>query len=170
MQRFYPAILERGAKQTFGVWFPDFPRSVAAGTSQEQAMARGQEALARAVESLAEQEHPLPEPTPFEKIAIPKDCDFVTFFAVGVEPPNPSERVNIYLSKSLIVRADRRAAELGMSRSSFFGYAVVSALTVLPIAGFGHLAPIEARAEARARHRAIIQLQKPRRKVRSAKP
>ena len=110
MQRFYPAVLERGAKQTFGVWFPDFPRSVAAGTSQEQAMARAQEALARAVESLAEQERPLPEPTPFEKIAIPKDCDFVTFFAVGAEPPDPSERVNIYLSKSLIVRADRRAA------------------------------------------------------------
>jgi len=129
-------------------------------------MARGQEALARAVESLAEQERPLPEPTPFEKIAIPKDCDFVTFFAVGVEPPNPSERVNIYLSKSLIARADRRAAELGMSRSSFFGYAVASALTVLPIAGFGHLAPVE----SRVRHRAIVQLQKPRRKVRSAKP
>jgi predicted RNase H-like HicB family nuclease len=91
MQRFYPAVLERGAKQTFGVWFPDFPRSVAAGTSQEQAMARAQEALARAVESLAEQERPLPEPTPFEKIAIPKDCDFVTFFAVGVEPPDPFE-------------------------------------------------------------------------------
>ena len=165
MQRFYPAVLERGAKQTFGVWFPDFPRSVAAGTSQEQAMARAQEALARAVESLAEQERPLPEPTPFEKIAIPKDCDFVTFFAVGVEPPDPSERVNIYLSKSLIVRADRRAAELGMSRSSFFGYAVASALTLPPIAGFGNLAPVD----SRVRHREIIQLQKPPSKARSAK-
>src|SRR3984957_20915294 len=129
MQRFSPAVLERGAKQTFGVWFPDFPRSVAAGTSQEQAMARAQEALARAVESLAEQERPLPEPTPLEKIAIPKDCDFVTFFAVGVEPPDPSERVNIYLSKSLIARADRRAAELGMSRSSFFGYTITTGLS-----------------------------------------
>jgi predicted RNase H-like HicB family nuclease len=164
MQRFYPAVLERGAKQTFGVWFPDFPRSVAAGTSQEQAMARAQEALARAVESLAEQERPLPEPTPFEKIAIPKDCDFVTFFAVGVEPPDPSERVNIYLSKSLIARADRRAAELGMSRSSFFGYAISSALIVLPIAGFGHLAPIESRA------RSLLMLaHKPGRKTRPAK-
>ena len=163
MQRFYPAVLERGAKQTFGVWFPDFPRSVAAGTSQEQAMARAQEALARAVESLAEQERPLPEPTPFEKIAIPKDCDFVTFFAVGVEPPDPSDRVNIYLSKSLIARADRRASELGMSRSSFFGYAISNAI-VLPIAGFGHLAPIESRARSLR-----IQAQKSGRKTRPAK-
>jgi predicted RNase H-like HicB family nuclease len=163
MQRFYPAVLERGAKQTFGVWFPDFPRSVAAGTSQEQAMARAQEALARAVESLAEQERPLPEPTPFEKIAIPKDCDFVTFFAVGVEPPDPSDRVNIYLSKSLIARADRRASELGMSRSSFFGYAISNAI-VLPIVGFGHLAPIESRARSLR-----MLVQKPGRKTRPAK-
>ena len=146
MQRFYPAVLERGAKHAYGVWFPDFPRSVTGGTSQEQAMARAQDALARAVESLAEQDRPLPEPTPFEKIAIPKDCDLVTFFAVGVEPPDPSERVNIYLSKSLIARADRRATELGMSRSSFFGYAITSALAVAGIPGFGQLAPIEARA------------------------
>ncbi|MGH6877167.1 MAG: type II toxin-antitoxin system HicB family antitoxin [Rhizomicrobium sp.] len=149
MQRFYPAVLERGDRQAYGVWFPDFPRCVAAGTSQEQAIAGAQEALARAVELLAEQERPLPEPTPFEKIAIPKNCEFVTFFTVGVEPPDPSERVNIYLSKSLIARADRRAAELGMSRSSFFGYAVSNVLSAAPIAGLGHLAP---NVESRVRY------------------
>lgn len=139
MQRFYPAVLERGAKHAWGVWFPDFPRCVAGGTSQEEAFGRAQEALARAVESLAEKDQPLPDPTPYEKIAIPRDCDFVTFVAVGVEPPDPSERVNIYLSKSLLARADRRAAELGMSRSSFFGYTVTNALAALPMAGLGHL-------------------------------
>jgi hypothetical protein len=36
--------------------------------------------------------------------------------------------VNVYLPKSLIVRVDKRAAELGMSRSSFFGLAASSAL------------------------------------------
>jgi len=145
MQRFYPAVLERGTRETFGVWFPDFPRCVAGGASQEQAIARAQEALAQAVQSLAERERDLPQPTRFEKIEVPKDCDLIAFFAVGVEPPDPSERVNIYLSKSLIARADRRAAELGMSRSSFFGYAITSALALVH-AGFGHLPPIPARA------------------------
>ncbi|HEY2444890.1 MAG TPA: type II toxin-antitoxin system HicB family antitoxin [Rhizomicrobium sp.] len=162
MQRFYPAVLERGAKHAFGVWFPDFPRCVAGGTSQEQAMARAQDALARAVESLAEQERALPEPTPFERIAIPKDCDFVAFFAVGAEPPDPSERVNIYLSKSLIARADRRAAELGMSRSSFFGYAITAVMTASPITGLSHLAPSPSLARA-------MRAQAPRRKPRAAK-
>jgi Ribbon-helix-helix protein, copG family len=36
--------------------------------------------------------------------------------------------VNVYLPKSLIERVDRRAAELGMSRSSFFGLATANAL------------------------------------------
>jgi predicted RNase H-like HicB family nuclease len=127
-QKFYPAVLERGAKQTFAVWFPDFPDCVAAGHSQEQAIEKAQKELAIAVDALAEQDRKLPEPTPFERI--PKTANFVAFFVIAVSPPDPSERVNIYLPKSLIARADKRAAELGMSRSSFFGFAISSLLGV----------------------------------------
>jgi predicted RNase H-like HicB family nuclease len=127
-RRLYPAVLERGPKGAFGAWFPDFPGCVAGGTSQEQAIERGENALAKAVDALFEHDRPLPEPTPIERIVLPKGCDFVAFFMVGVDPPDPSERVNVYLPKSLIGRVDRRAAELGMSRSSFFGLAVSTAL------------------------------------------
>ena len=138
-QRFYPAVLERGAHDTFGVWFPDFPGCVAAARSQEEAMAKAQEALAYGVDALAEHSQPLPEPTPFDAIAIPKGCKFVTYFAVGVEPPDPSERVNVYLPRSLIARVDRQAGELGMSRSSYFGLAASRML-----AGSVGLGPIPA--------------------------
>ena len=127
-RRLYPAVLERGPKGAFGAWFPDFPGCVAGGTSQEQAIERGENALAKAVDALFEHDRPLPEPTPIERIVLPKGCDFVAFFMVGVDPPDPSERVNVYLPKSLIGRVDRRAAELGMSRSSFFGLAASTAL------------------------------------------
>jgi hypothetical protein len=40
--------------------------------------------------------------------------------------------VNVYLPKSLIGRIDRRAAEFGMSRSSFFGLAASTALVHFP--------------------------------------
>ena len=122
-QRFYPAVLERGAHNTFGVWFPDFPGCVAAARSQEEAMAKAQEVLAHGVDALTERNEALPEPTAFDAIVIPKGCKFVTCFAVGVEPPDESERVNVYLPRSLIARIDRQAAELGMSRSSYFGLA-----------------------------------------------
>ena len=49
MQRFYPTALERGTKETFGMLVSHFPRYVAGGTSQEQAIARAREALAQAV-------------------------------------------------------------------------------------------------------------------------
>jgi predicted RNase H-like HicB family nuclease len=123
VQRFYPAVLERGPSATFAVWFPDFPGCVAAARTQEEAIAKGHEVLARAVMENSEQDRPPPAPTPFEKIVLPKGCDLVSFFAVGVEPPNPSERVNIYLPRALLGRIDARAEELGMSRSSFFGLA-----------------------------------------------
>lgn len=126
----YPAVLERGAKDTFGAWFPDFPDCVAGGTSPEQAIEKAQSMLAQAVYALAEKDKPLPPPTPFEAIVLPKGCDFIAFFAVTVEPPDPSERVNVYLPKSLIARADARASDLGMSRSSFFGLALTTTLGV----------------------------------------
>jgi predicted RNase H-like HicB family nuclease len=125
-KRFYPAVLERAAKKTFAVWFPDFPECVAAGTSQEEALEKAERALIQAVEVLAEREVPLPQPTPYERITTPKPRDLLAFLVVGVEPADPSERVNIYLPKSLIARADKRASELGMSRSSFFGLAISS--------------------------------------------
>lgn len=127
-RRFYPAVLERGSKHSFGVWFPDFPDCVVAATSQEETLERAQGALAREVVALAEHEKPLPDPTPIEKIEIPDGCDFIAVIVVSVEWPDVSERVNVYLPKQLIARADKRASELGMNRSSFFGLALSSTL------------------------------------------
>ena len=123
-KKFYPAVLERGPKGSFAVWFPDFPDIAAGGKSQDDALEKAELALAKIADAMAEADRPLPDPTAFDKIRIPKNCRPLAFFAVGVEPPNPSERVNIYLPKNLIARADKRAAELGMSRSSFFGLAI----------------------------------------------
>lgn len=131
-KQLYPAVLERGAKGTFGAWFPDFPGCVAGGKSQEQTIEKAENLLAQAVDALAERDRPLPPPTSIERVVLPKGCHFLAFFIVGVDPPDPSERVNVYLPKSLIGRVDRRAAELGMSRSSFFGLAVTTALTRFP--------------------------------------
>jgi predicted RNase H-like HicB family nuclease len=129
-KRFYPAVLERGEGGVFAVWFPDFPGVVTGGRSQEDAMSKAGDALAEGAEELAFEGKALPEPTALDEIELPNGCDFVAFFAVGVEPMDQSERINVYLPKSLIARVDRRAAEFGMSRSSFFGWAVTTALSL----------------------------------------
>lgn len=138
-RKFYPAVLERGAKGAFAIWFPDFPGFVAGGVTQEDALKKSELALARVVDAMAEADQPLPDPTPFDKISIPKNCRPIAYFAVGIEPPNPSERVNIYLPRNLISQADKRAAELGMSRSSFFGLAISSLIGERSYAGLTSL-------------------------------
>jgi predicted RNase H-like HicB family nuclease len=136
-KRFYPAVLEQGPKKTFAVWFPDFPDCVAAGRSQEQALEKAESALAQAAVAHLTERGQLPEPTPFERITFPKGCKPITMLVVGLEPPDPSERVNIYLPKRILARADKRAAELGMSRSSYFGLAISTFLDPTNVAGLG---------------------------------
>jgi len=148
-KKFYPAVLERGPKATFGAWFPDFLGCVAGGKSQEETVAKAESALAQAVDALAEQGRPLPEATPIERIVLPKNCDLVAYFIVGVTLPDPSERVNVYLPKSLIARVDTRAAELGMSRSSFFGLAVTNALSGFAASGSFRSVVLESRSKVR---------------------
>ena len=83
----YPAVLERGPKGTFGAWFVDFPGCVAGGKSQEETIERAESALARAVDALVERDRGLPQPTPIDRIELPKGCEFVAYFMVGVDPP-----------------------------------------------------------------------------------
>jgi predicted RNase H-like HicB family nuclease len=145
-RRLYPAVLERGPKGTFGAWFPDFPGCVAGGKSQQDTIEKAEIKLAQAVDALAEHDRPLPQPTPIEAVVLPKGCEFVAYFIVGVDPPDPSERVNVYLPKSLLRQVDRRAADLGMSRSSFFGLAAATALSNFPAASMDFA---ESRSKAR---------------------
>jgi predicted RNase H-like HicB family nuclease len=123
-KRFYPAVLERAEKDMFAVWFPDFPGCVAAGRSQEEAAARAEEALAAALHAWAEKDEALPEPTAFDALSVPPESEVVTILALGASPPDPSERINVYLPKSLIGRADALASDWGMSRSSLMGLAL----------------------------------------------
>ncbi|HXU99128.1 MAG TPA: type II toxin-antitoxin system HicB family antitoxin [Caulobacteraceae bacterium] len=146
-KRFYPAVLERDPSGVFGAWFPDFPGVVAAGRTQEEAVARAEAALQQAIQETAERNLPLPEPTALAAIKTPEDADVVTFVALGASPPDPSERVNVYLPASLIERADALAGDWGMSRSSLFGFAL-SRLLATPWTG---LAPATGAAKKKGR-------------------
>src|ERR1700754_4687512 len=108
---FYPAVLERGEGEVFAIWFPDFPGVVAAAASQDEAMAKAEALLADAAEDLALHGKLLPVPSHLDDFDVPQDCDLVVRFAVRVTPPDLSERVNVYLPKSLIERVDARAAQ-----------------------------------------------------------
>ncbi|HTK36789.1 MAG TPA: type II toxin-antitoxin system HicB family antitoxin [Caulobacteraceae bacterium] len=138
---FYPAVLERGEGGAYAIWFPDFPDVVAGAASQDEAMAKAEALLAEAAEALALDGKLLPPPSDLDGFDLPDDCDLVVRFAVRVTPPDLSERVNVYLPKSLIERVDAQAAVMGMSRSSYFGWALTRTL--------GPRAIVEARLKGR---------------------
>jgi predicted RNase H-like HicB family nuclease len=125
---FYPAVLQRDEGGAYAIWFPDFPGVVAGAVSQDEAMAKAEALLAEAAEELAMDGKPLPVPADLDGFDVPEDCELVVRFAVRVTPPDLSERVNVYLPKSLIERVDAQAALMGMSRSSYFGWALSQTL------------------------------------------
>jgi predicted RNase H-like HicB family nuclease len=125
----YPAVLERGEGSSFAIWLPDWPDVVVADRSQAEAVARAERALAVAAEGKIERGEPMPKPSDWNAFDVPADCDLVVRLAIKVTPPDKSERVNVYLPKSLIEQVDQVAADWGMTRSSFFGLAVKQMLS-----------------------------------------
>jgi hypothetical protein len=91
-------------------------------------MDKASQALELAMEAVVERNEPLPTPSLLEDIRPPPESDVIGYVAIGATPPQLTERVNVYLPKALIDRVDRRADELGMSRSSLFGMAVSALL------------------------------------------
>ena len=136
---FYPAVLERGEGEAYAVWFPNFPDVVAGDRTQNGAMATAEWVLAEAAEALALEGKAMPAASDLDGFELPEDCDLVVRFAVRVTPPDLSERVNVYLPKSLIERVDERAAAMGMSRSSYFGWALTQVLGPRAVAKAGML-------------------------------
>ena len=123
-KRYYPAVIERSETGTIAVWFPDFPDCVAAASTQDTAMQKAEHVLQMAAVKRAEDDNPLPAPSSVDAVPLLRSCDVIAIALIGIDLPDPSERVNIYLPRSLLSEADRHAATLGMSRSSFFGLAI----------------------------------------------
>ena len=87
-------------------------------------MQKAEHVLQMTIAKQAEGENALPAPSLMGTIPLPRSCNVIAFALIGTELPDPSERVNIYLPRSLLAEADNYAKTLGMSRSSFFGLAI----------------------------------------------
>jgi predicted RNase H-like HicB family nuclease len=116
-KRTYIAMFETDAEGGYGITFPDLPGCVSYGDTLEQAARNAEEALSLHLEGMAEDGVALPEPSSIGAVFDIALRD-VVWTAVTVEAPDASERVNIYMPKSLLERVDRYAAENGLNRSA----------------------------------------------------
>jgi predicted RNase H-like HicB family nuclease len=128
--------LVHGEKGAFGVSFPDFPGCVSGGTTISEALRRAPEALSSHIEAMADEEYAMPEVRELD--AIKADAEFsedfasaVLIAAVEVELPGRASRLNISMDEHLVARIDKRARELGESRSGFLAAAAKSRLANL---------------------------------------
>ena len=120
----YIAYLHKDNKSDFGVSFPDFPGCVTAGKTLEEARRMAVEALALHIEGMAEDGEAIPEPSTIDDVAEDPAMKGAVAFLVSVDL-GKTVRVNITAQESQINAIDRRAGEVGLTRSA---YMVQSAL------------------------------------------
>ena len=122
----YPAVLEPDAAGGYGVFFPDLDGCTSGGDSYEEAARNAVEALSLHLEAMAEDGEAWPERSAVREVQarfseVLKAGGHVVL--VETSAPDASQRVNVYLPKSLLDRVDRFAGETGINRSTVFALA-----------------------------------------------
>lgn len=112
---------------TCGISFPDFPGCVSTGSTPEEAIRKGSEALTFHVEGMVEGGDPLPVLRSIAELR--SDPDFIEASADAVitlvpfEMPGRSVRINISIDENLLSAVDAAARAAGQSRSAYLSEA-----------------------------------------------
>lgn len=120
--------LIHGEAGAYGISFPDFQGTVSGGVTMDEALRRGAAMLAVHIEALAADGDPLPDIRTIDEIkadpTFAEDlADAVTVALLEAEVSGRSVRPNISLDERLVERIDKRAREIGESRSGFLAAA-----------------------------------------------
>jgi predicted RNase H-like HicB family nuclease len=128
--------LIHGEPGAYGISFPDFVGCVSGGTSIDEALRRGREALLFHVDSMMEVGEALPRLREAAEIAA--DPSFAADFTgailgvIDLDLPKRAVRVNISLDERLLDRADRAAQAFGETRSGYIAGALKQRLMGTP--------------------------------------
>ena len=128
--------LVHGTPGVFGVSYPDFPGCVSGGKTISEALQRAPESLLSHIEAMIDAEFALPDIRELDVIkadrAYAEDfADAAIVAAIDIELPGKASRLNISMDERLVARIDKRARELGESRSGFLATAAKSRLAAL---------------------------------------
>lgn len=115
----YVGIIHKDNDSDFGVSFPDFLGCVSAGSTLQEAMNNGKEALNFHIEGMKEDGEALPPPSTLDTIAkSPNFADGVAFI-VPIKQEDKTVRINITMTKSELDKIDQAASAHGMKRSTY---------------------------------------------------
>lgn len=121
--RTYIAIVEEAPEGGYGVSFPDLLGCVSAGDDLDEACTNAVEALSLHLDGMLEDGVDLPEARSMDQVDadLGKPAGRFIYSAITTEVADDSERVNVYLPKSLLAQIQRFGERTGIdNRSTFF--------------------------------------------------
>jgi len=126
MQRAYPAVIDKEPNSIFGIIFPDFPGCVSGGDTIEAAITAGTEALNGHIALMAEDNDPIPVPTPIQSVL--QNPEFAgtivcVVLILAVMPSRPKQ-ITVTLDESLLEEIDA----ISDNRSAFLTQAALAEL------------------------------------------
>jgi predicted RNase H-like HicB family nuclease len=139
---YYVAFLDDEGGGDYGVVFPDFPGCASQGSTFEDALRMGAEALALHVAAMQEDRVTIPQPRTLEEIRAAGedwyDAEEKIRGVAAVIPllPEPEEKprpTNLSLEPSLVKAVDRYAAKRKLTRSDIFAEGVRMVMTLRPV-------------------------------------
>ncbi|HEV2263551.1 MAG TPA: type II toxin-antitoxin system HicB family antitoxin [Stellaceae bacterium] len=108
--RHYIGLIHKEAESDFGISFPDFPGCVSAGSTLDEALAMGREALEGHIEVMAEAGEPISEPSDVDTVMQdPEHRDGVVVLVPAPDFGGKAVRVNVTLPEGLLQRIDEAA-------------------------------------------------------------
>lgn len=109
----------------FGISFPDFPGAISTGTTLDEALRKGEQALALHIEGMAEDGAEIPRLRTLAELRqeAPAALEGALAVLVPAELPARSVRVNITLDERLLSRIDAAARAAGENRSAYLAEA-----------------------------------------------
>ena len=119
----YPALIEGGAKDGYGVVFPDFPGCVSTGDTMQEAALSAEEALRLHIHGMLADGDNLPDASELDSIAADPEIIEAGHLLVRAEVPGHAVRVNITLEEGLLAAIDATASTRNMSRSALLAQA-----------------------------------------------
>lgn len=86
----YIALIHKDADSDYGVSFPDFPGCVSAGTTMDEALVMGREALDGHIRLMAEDGETIPEPSSMDAVLLdPENQSGAPVLIAGPKLPAP---------------------------------------------------------------------------------
>jgi predicted RNase H-like HicB family nuclease len=128
----YIGIVHKEQGTSYGVHFPDFPGCISGGDTLEEAVQDASAGLGFHIRSMMKDGASMPEPMALEKAMADEDSQggIAVLIKPNMIPKGKAIRLNITLDENLLEQIDKRAANIGKSRSAFLADAAREAIQV----------------------------------------